>query len=96
MKSDWLKYLYTWLGILVISLPVAIVYWRAIKRGKSARTTAPFVLPYLVMLALAFFWITGVRGVALLGVIVLIVVFTVGVFYVYTEVLDVGHGLSKK
>ena len=47
MKSDWLKYLYTWLGILVISLPVAIVYWRAIKRGKSARTTAPFVLPYL-------------------------------------------------
>ena len=48
------------------------------------------------MLALAFFWITGIRGVALLGGITLIVVFAVGVFYVYTEVLDVGNGLRKK
>jgi len=91
-----LIYLYTWLGILAISLPVAVVYWRAIKRGKSTRTTVFFVVPYFALLALVFLLIGGVRGFALLIWMLVVIAFLLLAFYVYTEVLDVGHGLRRK
>ena len=91
-----LIYLYTWLTILVISFPIAVVYLSAIKHGRSTRTTGPFFFSYVALLALAFFWIAGVRGVSLLKGLLLVVAFSVLVFYVYTEVLDVGFGLRKK
>ena len=91
-----LIYLYTWLTILVISFPIAVVYLSAIKHGRSTRTTGPFFFSYVALLALAFFWIAGVRGVSLLKGLLLVVAFSILVFYVYTEVLDVGFGLRKK
>ena len=77
-------------------MPPAAMLWRAIKRGKSARTTAPFILPYFALLALASFLIAGVRGVSLLTWMLVVVSFLMLAFYVYTEVLDVGFRFRKK
>lgn len=89
-------YLYTLLAIALISLPVAFAYWGAIKRGKSTRTTARFVLPYIWLLSLGFFWIEDVRGLALLIWMASVVAFSGLAFYAYTKVLDVGHGFREK
>jgi len=75
---------------------MALVYVRAIRRGRSTRTTWPFFFPYVALLTLAFFWLLRIRGVALLKGMVLVVVFSILAFYVYTEVLDVGFRLRKK
>lgn len=91
-----LIFLYTVLGILLIGLPGMAAFWYAAKRGKSTRTTARFVLPYLAILASLFFWLEGLRGGTLLVAMAIVVAFATLAFYVYTQVADIGLGLRKK
>ena len=91
-----MTYLYASLVILVIALPTIAAFGYAAKRGKSTRRTVFFVLPYVALLALLFFGLEGLRGLAL--VVATVVVVTVGAlaFYVWTEIVDIGLGYRRK
>jgi hypothetical protein len=56
--------------ILAMTLPPAGATWFVLKRGKSARAAALFIVPYYSMPILLLLWGVGVKGIRLLGAVV--------------------------
>jgi len=90
MGVRYVTYLYALVVILLVALPIIVAFGYAAKRGKSARTTASFVLPYIALLALSFFLLEKLRGFDLLVATVVVVAIGTLAFYVYAEIVDIG------
>ncbi len=63
---------YEWLPVLAIVLPPAGAVWYVLRRGRSARVAAWFVVPYWTLLIAVVLWLFGFKGFQLLGAIVLV------------------------
>ena len=88
--------LYGLLILLGISLPVIGSVLYAVKRRGSARAAAPIVIPYGVLLCLLLFLLGGLRGIRLLGGIVIAVAVMTLTFYSYANLTDFVVGQRKK
>ena len=91
--------MYTFYGLLImlgISLPVIGTVWYAVKRGRSARTAAPIVIPYGVLLGTLLLLLGGLRGIRLLGWIVFTSAFVTLAFYSYANLMDFVFRQRKK
>jgi hypothetical protein len=55
------------LVLLGTALPYAGAVWFALKRGKSTRAAALFLVPYYSLPIVLLLWATGAKGIRLLG-----------------------------
>jgi hypothetical protein len=83
-----MRTLYAWLPILVGVLPPVGVVWYVVRRGRSVRVAAWFVVPYWTILTTLGFWVFGFRGLELLGAVVLVAGVASLVFYSNAMMID--------
>lgn len=83
-----MRTVYEWLPVLVGLLPPVGAVLYVVRRGRSARAAAWFVVPYWTILITFVFWLFRFRGFELLGAVVVVAGGASLIFYSNAIALD--------